>query len=341
MGAIWYKTDDGWKQTIPYGRAANGWAKSPKGYRKTSSTVWTDLFTTDLTPPAVPTIVSVTVSSDLSVNQGRLSITVKAPATADVSVIRVKVGKAVSANNDTDANYVATQDGTGYPWSEWHVVPNQTVTKTWPMSGNLTNGATYYVTAWAMDKTRNYSAPVNKSVVYKTPAVLTAKEYTGYIVPTDSSTIQKSDNKWLTGDKFVRTGGPYNYHGLWFYSTKLSAALKGVLGIEKMILEIQRYPGNLKGTTRFHIFSHKLENRPAGSIWSPNNVVATLSTWYSIEQGQTIKITLPSAWHAAVIAGTVKGFGIYAQTSSANDQYNNTMYGFGTYSGRIYSEWRK
>lgn len=341
MGALWYKTDDGWKQGIPYGRLANGWAKSIAGYRKTAPTVWTSLYTTDLTPPAAATIPSITIGADLTLNQGRLTITVKAPSTSDTIACRVKVGKTVSANNTTDANYVATVDGTGKPWSEWDMTPNQTKSKVWPLAGNLTANATYYVTVWAMDRTRNYSAPVSKSIKYVVPAVLTAKELAATFVPTDSSSIRKSNNTWYTGDKFLRTGGPENWHGLWFYSTRISAALKGAKGIEKMTLQIQRYPSGYVGKTKFRLFAHKLQARPAGSIWSPNNVVYTDPTIYEIERSQTLNVPIPSSWFPAFLNGTIQGFGIFTGTSKANDVYQTVAYGFGTFSGRVITEYRK
>jgi hypothetical protein len=341
MGAIWTKTEDGWKSTIPYGRSTAGWAKAIKGYRKTAATVWTDLFTTDFTPPAAPTITSITVTADLKVNQGRLSITIKAPTTSDVVRVRVKVGKTVSTNNTTDSNYVAAVDGTGQEWSEWDMVPNSTKTKTWPLSGNLTNGATYYVTAWAVDRTRNYSKAVSSSIKYATPKAITVKDISATIVPTDSRSIQKSNNYWVTGDKFLRTGGPTNWHGLWFYSTRLPTTLKGALGIVSLNLQIQRYPNGLVGKTRFHLFSHKMENQSNVSVWSPNQVVNTEGTWHEIEQNQTISVPIPATWYPYILNGTVKGFGIYATTSVANDQYSQTIYGFGTYSGRLSAVYRK
>ena len=341
MGAIWYKTEDGWKSTIPYGRAANGWNKAVKGYRKTAATVWTDLFTTDFTPPAVAAITALSVTADLKLNQGRLSITIKAPSTADVAGVRVKVGKEVSSNNTTDSNYIAAVDGTGKAWSEWDMTPNQSRTKTWPMQGNLTNGATYYVTVWAMDKTRNYSKAVSSSIKYATPKAITVKDITATIVPTDSRTIAKSNNAWTTVDKFLRTGNAANYHGLWFYSTRLPTTLKGALGIVSLDLQVQRYPQGLAGPTKFHLFSHKMENQSNISVWSPSQVVNTEGVWHSINQNQTITVPIPVSWYPYILNGTVKGFGIYAQTSAANDQYNQTIYGFGTYSGRLTAVYRR
>jgi len=341
MGAIWTKTEDGWKQTIPYGRRSTGWAKAIKGYRKTAPTVWTDLFTTDFTPPAVPTITSVTVTADLKVNQGRLSITIKAPTTADVVRVRVKVGKTVSTNNTTDANYVAAVDGTGQEWSEWDMLPNTSKTKTWPLSGSLTNGATYYVTAWAVDRTRNYSAAVSKSIKYATPTVITHKDLTATIIPTDSRSIQKSNNAWVTADKFLRTGAAVNWHGLWFYSTRIPTTLKGALGIVSLNLQVQRYPNGIAGATKFRLFSHKMENQSNVSVWSPNQVIATDSTFWSINQNQVLNIPIPVAWYAGIIAGTVKGFGIFSTTTTAVNEYQQTIYGFGTYSGRVVAVYRR
>ena len=341
MGAIWTKTEDGWKSTIPYGRATAGWHKAIKGYRKTAATVWTDLFTTDFTPPAVPTIVSVTVTADLDVNQGRLSITIKAPTTSDVVRVRVKVGKTISTNNTTDSNYVAAVDGTGQEWSEWDMVPNQTKTKTWPLAGNLTNGATYYVTAWAVDRTRNYSTAVNKSVKYATPKAITVKDISATIIPTDSRTIAKSNNAWTTVDKFLRTGNAANYHGLWFYSTRIPTTLKGALGIVSLNLQVQRYPQGSSGPTRFHLFSHKMENQSNISVWSPSQVVNTQGVWHDILPNQTISVEIPETWYPYILNGTIKGFGIYTAASAPNDQYNQTIYGFGTYSGRLTAVYRK
>jgi hypothetical protein len=137
MGNMWVKDVNGWKTVFPWIKTASGWSRVKTGYRKINATTWQSFFVADLTPPAVPVISSI-------VQEGtRLKITITAPASTDVKVIRVKVGKVPAANTDIDSSYVSSPDGSDTAWSEWKVTPSQARTKYYPVSGSLTNGALY------------------------------------------------------------------------------------------------------------------------------------------------------------------------------------------------------
>jgi hypothetical protein len=333
MGECYAKTDTvTWAKGVPWVKTSTGgWSRAKQGYRKTAATVWTPFYTADLTPPAVPVLTT-------SISGTRLKIDVKAPASTDVMRVRVKVGKAVSANNATDANYIGTPDGADATWSDWNIAPSQTRTKYYPTSGALTAGTTYFVTVWAEDTSHNYSTYVSDSIKYVSSGVAAPEAHSATIDPVDSDSWMTASAVWNSqNDKYLRTGRADNRAGYLFYSTRVSSLLKGAASITSMKIQIQRYPGyDYTGATKFHLFAHSLANKPSGNPSA--SIVYTDSVWVSINRGQTLQVTVPTSWYANILSGKIVGLGVRSQTgggSADTDAYAGTFYGAGTGTGRI------
>jgi hypothetical protein len=345
VGNHWVKDTDGiWKPVLPWAKPGSGWTRVKIAYRKTSSTVWSVFQTVDLTPPLVPRIESVVVEGKL------LHITVTAPTSSDVSSIRVKVAKnKATANSDTTADYVGLADPPDDTWSDWHVTPGQTRDKYYPPAdlGDLTSGATYYVTAWARDTGRNFSSPVTQSQKFTTSTGALPSARSVYVTTTDSGTFNRTTDAWAAAaDKGVRTGDVMERVGMFFYGSKLQTTLAKSIELSQLTLQIQRLNHvDYRGASQFKLLAHNLATKTSADIDHDkglSHIVATDSTWHTLAQGATGNFVIPGAWYDKIRNGTIKGFGIYSQASSGNDTtdfFSGSYYGFGTNSGRLFAEW--
>ena len=333
MGQCYINTDSGWLVGVPWTKtSAGGWSRVRTAYRKTSATVWTSFYTADLAAPSSPTLTT-------AISGTQMAITVKAPSSPDTYRVRVKVGKAVSANNNTDTNYISTPDGADANWSDWLISPNQTRTKYYPTDGSsLTAGTTYWVTVWAEDTSHNYSTPVSDSIKYLSPGVAAPESYTATFDPSYSRSWYNTSGYWdKNTDKYLRIGTPENRRGFLFYSTRMLSLLKGAQKITSMKVQIQRHPQwDYNGATQFHIFGHSLQNQPSTNPMS--KILVTDTVWHTANHGQTQQVTIPSSFFPGIINGSIVGLGITSQQGSGDhdtDQYCGTFYGSGTGSGRV------
>lgn len=342
MGGAFVKVDeDSWAAGVPWVKTSTGgWSRVRTMYRKTAPTVWTPFYTADLTAPAAPTVT-------LAIESARLKITVKAPVVADMHRVRVKVGKAVAAtgttvpayaNNTTDAAYISSPDGADTAWSEWTIASGATRTKYYPLTGSLSNGSTYQVTAWSEDKSHNYSAPTSQQIKYSTTVPTTPKSYTITIAAADSRTWYQTTCEW-GNRKEIRVGNPENRSGFLFYSTRLTSQLKGVKSITSMNLKIQRMPDiDYDKGTNFHIFGHSMLSYSNINPYETKKYKLTESTWRVLNRGQVGNFALPSTFFPKIISGEIVGLGIISQGGSgvnATDKYCGSFYGFGTTSGTL------
>lgn len=333
MGQFYTKTDDSsWLVGVPWTKVPSGWSRVRTAYRKTSATVWTSFYTADLAPPSPPTLT-------LGITGNTLKITVQAPANPDTYRVRVKVGKAVSVNNNTDANYIYTPDGADANWSDWLISPNQTRTKYYPADGSsLTAGSTYYVTAWTEDTSHNYSTPVSGYEKFLSTGVAAPESYTAILDPSYSKSWYNTSGYWdHNTDQYLRIGTPENRRGFLFYSTRMLSLLKGAKSITSMKVQIQRHPQwDYNGATQFHIFGHSLQNQPTTNPMS--KILITDSGWQSANHGQTLQVGVPSSFFPGMLSGSIVGLGITSQQGSGDhdtDKYCGTFYGSGTGTGRI------
>jgi hypothetical protein len=340
MGNMWVKDVNGWKTVFPWIKTASGWSRVKTGYRKINATTWQSFFVADLTPPAVPVISSI-------VQEGtRLKITITAPASTDVKVIRVKVGKVPAANTDIDSSYVSSPDGSDTAWSEWKVTPSQARTKYYPVSGSLTNGALYYVTAWSQDGGRNYSQPAVASHKYTAPVVPVPVKKTAFVTSVDSGSFYRSNNTYLRTDKILRTGRPEDRMGLWYYSNKIATTLKNAKSLDKVQVLIQRYSGaaGYVGQSKWWFFAHNQTAYSNVDMDAGGRIIAIEPSTINrlLARGASGTATMPPSWYPDILSGKIKGFGVIAQVSSGINEidiYAGEYYGFGTNSGRVYLEY--
>lgn len=337
MGKALVKTETGYVQGVPYIRQASGWARVKVGYRKTSSTFWSPFLSVDSNPPGVPII------TGFSRVGTSLQLTIKAPADSDVAQMRVKVGKRIAANLETDSDYISSPDGLDPAWSEWLVAPGQTRTKTFPVSGTLTNNTVYYVTAWAQDSSRNYSNPATASVKYSVPVATPPKAKTATIDPTDSGTFRRTTNAYYRNDKYLRIGGTSEDVGLLYYSSKIPTQLKNAKVLTRARLKLQRISGRgYKGQAQFHLFAHTMTGYSKVDIDTGGRILYTDTVTSLADQGQTVTLDVPEAWYDDILSGKVKGFGIASQISSGNetiDPYVAAFYGDNTSTGKVILEY--
>lgn len=330
-------TDTTFKAGLPYVKVDAGWVRAKTLWRKTSSTVWTSFYVVDNTPPASPVIV------EGERDGTRLKITITAPASSDVVSLRVKVATKQNTNLAIDSDYLATPDGVDDAWSEWKVTPGQTRTKYWPMEGTPTNNTTYYVTAWAQDSSRNFSSPVFDQILYRLPSSTVSKPKSGYAKTTDSSTFRRSgsSDQWYREKKYLYLGGPKQEVGVWFYGTNISTLLKNASAITAAKLTVQRRNADYDGTAKFFLLAHNMTGYSNINLDNGHVVRTQPSVELHAKQGQDITVTIPDTWYDEILSGTITGFGLYSQLSSANssDPYNSSFYGAGSNSGRAYFEW--
>jgi hypothetical protein len=339
MGKHLVKDETGvWRDALPYIRTAAGWARVKIGYRKTSPTVWTQFFVLDLTIPAVPVVTSITRDG------ARLKITITAPASTDVKSLRVKVGKRIATNLEVDSDYITTADANDPAWSEWQVTPNQVRTKYYPVAGTLTNGATYYVTAWAQDASRNFSPPAVASFKYTEPVVPVPVKKTAYVTTVDTTTFRRVQNTYYRADKLMRLGSVNELVGLAYYSNKIAATLKNAKRLTLVKIGLQRTNTDYVGAGQFRLLAHTQTGYSAVDIDTGGRVVFSDPVWHTLNRGQSASVVIPEAWYPAILAGKVKGFGLYSQVSTGIDTidpYAVTFHGFGTTSGRVYLEYEE
>jgi len=346
MGDMLVKTtEEQWTKGQPFVRTATGQSRARFAYRKiideAGDPAWVEFWRADSTAPGVPTNLKLEVSGF-----GGFNITVTAPYDTDVMSLRVKVGKIVPSNNTLDSAYLSTMDGSDPAWSEWMVAPGQTRTKKYPPSGSLVSGTTYYVSVWAQDTSRNFSAPATKSIVYKSLSPTTTVTRSTYITTVDSTTFSKEKNIYNRTDKLVRTGHPNNNHGIWYYGDKISALLQGASRINDVKIEIQRLASSPSGidqsistATRFKFFGHNMTTWSNIDIHDPSRIVFAGELWGTyggLERGQSKVYTVPSAIWPMLLSGKLKGFGVYTNVSASPSVDMGTYYGFGTNSGRLF-----
>ena len=348
MGNPYVKVDDDeWAVAVPWVKTTTGgWSRVRQMYRKTAPTVWTPFWTADLTAPAAPTLT-------VTIEAARLKITVKAPTVADMYRVRVKVGKAVAAttttippyaNTTTDSAYISTPDAGDATWSDWLIASGATRTKYYPLTGSLSSGSTYKVSAWSEDKSHNYSAPTTKQIKYTTTSPTTPTSKTVTIAHADSRTWYQTTCKW--GDrKEIRVGNPENRSGFLFYSTRLSSQLKGAKSISNITLKLQRMPDiDYDKAVKFKIFAHSMLSYSNVNPYETKKYRYTYDHWYTMNRGQVSSISLPSSFFAKFITGEFVGLGIISQGGSgvnATDPYCGSFYGFGTSSGTITATFTK
>lgn len=346
MGKIWVKTftpevsisstSAPWVSAIPFIRQTSGWARGKIAYRKTTSTVWTPFYTVNSVLPGVPTL-TVAIKPDSS----GIRITVKAPTSTDMKSVRVKVGKKVSDNNSTDANYIAPAHGNDLHWSDWLIDPSETRYKDFPLSGSLTNGTTYYVTAWSEDTSRNFSTAVTASIKYEGSGVDVGIGKTVYLQSVGSNTFRRSSGIYIN-DNYLRTGNTYNQVGFWYYSDQIKAALTGAVKINQVKILVQRMAKTANVDTHNATIINLVAHSLAGSTpLSPMSYCLETDTAhnYTFAPGQARNLVVPEAWYPDILSGRIKGFGIVTHLSSPNTPFTGTYYGFPTTSGRLFLDW--
>lgn len=338
MGKILIKTEDGWVASVPLARSDSGWARAKTVYRKTSATTWTPLLVVDNTPPSAPIITFFDRVDD------KLKITIQAPANSDVTVLRVKVSKRISASTDVDFDYLSTPDGTDTAWSEWKVAPGQTRTKLFPISGTLTNNTLYYATVWAIDSSKNFSSPSTASAKFVLPSSSTVTPKSVSVSVVDSCTFRRTTNEFWRDSSDPRVGGTHDDVGMFFYSSKISTTLKNAKELTRAQIKLQRLNDrDFTGQARFYLLAHTMTGYSKVDIDSGGRVLYTSGVTLLAGRGQSITVDIPDEWLPDLLSGKIKGFGLFSQlgTGKPDDPYRSSFYGETTSSGRVYLEFRE
>lgn len=340
MAALWTMNPDGvWVPAQIYPHDTNGWKSAKKVYEKTSTTVWSQRWSADQTPPAAPTI-TYTTNAQAKTYQ----LTLKMPADADVSRMILKYSttgfpKVPSSAPETGAYYSVRAQDDGTLWSTRVVTPSLSFTRD---GTGAIPGAIYYFSCWVQDTSGNWSAAGTASFkmpVYTAPATTTINKSLT-LNCTDSGTWMFGQNYWRSDNQYVQTGGSTR-QGLWFYGGKLSAALQNAKKITKFTIRIQRVNSvhGVTGEANVNLAAHTLNYQnisPEGKE-TGGTVIGTLS------RGEVGTFDVPSGWWPNFISGAWKGLGLYyngSDQSYSSPQYIHT-YGAGTTSGQIHVEWQE
>lgn len=321
-GDLWVKGPDGWTKdtTVLYAKGAGGWKRGSLLYQKTASTTWTRRYERDTTPPAKPILSAMTTDSSYV-----LTVTLKAPADADVARVYQAWSTSSYPTDYTKGSYVS-------------VISNQTTLKRY--AGQKV-GTVLYWTFWAMDSSGNVSQPLNYKYtvprVYVPPTTVAKK---GTFFPTDSGSYNDQSNYWRTDNNYVYQGG-YDWHGMWFYGTRITGALARARSVTKMTISITRANTvhGVAGAASVYLTRHTLASQPGGfsSAYDgphPGTFVGTLN------RGQTLTFTVPSSWYPLFANKTYKGLGLYfGPTSFTDARYLYALGAGSAASGKVYIEW--
>lgn len=314
-----YVRDGGvWKPATAYVKDAGVW-KLTNAYVKDAGTWKLASASLDTTPPAKPTISLTTVNNRyLSVG-----ISVGSSNVADLKMVRVLVTDAVTPTSQfSTVGYVSLADADypGEPWSDWtynttgRVNSAATTYKEYPpnptSSTQLAGGKYYYVSAWSVDNSGNWSAMSQKSV-YLTP--LTTDP--GTQTPSDTDTRKTYTDTWTAtwsrswkGDNSIYSTGGTLKTGAWpdmkgqmrsivsFPSVKIQNALVGA-EIKKVEVRL-RTRNNYYDYGRVRWQYHNNNGQPSDPADVNHFGVWNEETGWADETTKWINITsdTPSQW---------------------------------------------
>jgi hypothetical protein len=342
FGSIWIKDTYGgfigWHQGQLYAKTTeSSWQPAVHLYEKTAATVWTEKFNADLVPPAAPPL---WVNSYDTVNKTTTAV-FTAPSTADVTKMCCKISKTGYPTNPgvQDGNGPTTVQADGTPFWLWDTTPGGKSTR---RHTGFISGTKYYMSAWAMDASGNWSAPTNYTWTYAYPPAptktLTTK--TAYVSCTDSASW-RSAYGWRTDNNYLYQGGTYNDQGFWFYGTTIATLLKNAYDITSVQIYVQRNSSShgIAGDGNIMIGHHALTSQPSGSPGT-NAVVGEYNA-VDLARGEGKWVTLNSAWDTEFKSGSYRGLGVMYSTTSVTSSYYNILYGKGTSSGKLKFTWRE
>ena len=257
--------------------------------------------TPSATVPNPPSALGVAAYSS-SNSTGVYKVTFKAPA-ANVSYCRIvwRTDRYPASYNDGNKINVA-------------VAANQNVTY---LLKNLPVNKTIYIKIWSSSSSNVFSATGVQISRYllSSPIMINA---------TSTATWRDEfGGKWRTD-----TDDPYqgeysgyndNYRGCWFYGTVIYDKLRsgGVVRVPtKTLMRMKRRNtshGSV-GDSNVNIYGHGNASRPAGQPATVGGTSGVAIT--KLARGEEQNISIPSAWSYALAGGTIKGFMIYATSSS-------------------------
>jgi len=299
-------------------QSGSGQRPVAKIYQRAAAS-WTLLYERDVTPPAMPLSLTATLSGST------LTMTAKAPADADMASIAFRWSTTGYPTSPTSGGGGSVAAG-----------PSATVSASY---ANQTSGTVLYWAVFAIDTSGNYSTP--RLLKYTVPTIASAPTTvtkSAYVYATDSASWNDVSGYWRTDNDYVYQGGDA-YHGLWFYSTRISALLAKAKTIEAFSITITRANTvhGVPGGANVYLTAHTATAQPSGSPQANDSNGAYVGT---LTRGQTDTFAVPSGYWASFLGGTYKGFGLYAGTTSYTDpKYLYALGGANAVSGRVYLKW--
>lgn len=322
--SVWVKSPQGvWvKDAIPSVRISTGYRPATRVYQKTGASTWTQRWYRDVTPPAKP------VTLYFAMSGSTMTVTSTAPADADTAAIHYAW---------STTNYPSTPPLTdGVSSDIMPVGPNGTVSKSY---GSQKAGTKWYWAAWARDKAGNFSVP--RLWAYTVPTIVTTPttlSKSGYFSPVDSGSWDNNNKIWRTDNSYVYQGGT-NWHGFWFYGTRISGTMARAKSISKMQISITRVNSvhGIEGEAQVYLTAHPYGSQPTGDPTGGDSMGRLIG---GLNRGETKVFTIPSVYYEHILSGAYVGFGITidAATSFTDSRYLY-CYGTGSAYGRVYIDW--
>ena len=289
-------------------------------YKKTGVSTWTVIYERDVTPPPPPQTLVGTMSGST------LTMSAKAPIASDMKQIVFRHGNTAYPTSITGGDGGTTVTAAS----------GQTVSASY---GSQVSGRILYWAAFAVDTSGNVSAP--KLLKYVTPKIVTTTPVvtkTGYFLPTDSGSWNDVSDYWRTDNNYVYQGG-FFWHGMWFYSTRITSALAKAKSINSMKIQITRVNSvhGISGEAQVYLTAHDLATQPSGN---PNTHDTAGTLVGGLNRGETKSFTVPSKYYAGFLSHTYKGFGLFwGETSFTDPKYLYTVGAGSAVSGRVYISW--
>jgi hypothetical protein len=319
-----YTKDGGvWKAATPYLKKNGTWTEPTQVWTKDAG-IWKLVYQADTTPPPVPTLTLAFIDNRY------LNVSVK-PATsavADLDKVRVLVSNTGYPATPFSSGYVSEADVTypNEPWSDFlfnatgaHSDTTATYMKEWPLNPGstraLTGGATYYFSAFSVDKRGNWSA--GAFAQFKAPDRTGGDPGTPIPVTTKVTEFPATFSGSYYGTDALRWSGVYLYQGYWasadgaqesivgFNSAAIVSALKTAKTITKV--ELYMYCRQAYNPSTGMLLRYGFHDAAAlpGSIATLNRFGVLQNNLFHSADGHWIDITSmsTSVWKSGIAKG--------------------------------------